>query len=281
MTLNLTEPSATILSTLDAPEHSHRKPGGARRSSRPTQAHRTRTASSSPSGTYSTEHPTGTGPYKFESWDRGEQLVLVRNDDYWGEPALTEKLIFRPIADNAARLQALQTGEIQGYDLVEPQDVATIEGDANLQLLDRPPFNVGYVTINHAKPPMDELEVRQAVAHALNREEVVDSFYAGRGVVATQFMPQRDRRLRGRRQALRVRPGEGETAPAAGGPDAAGRDRVLVPDGRQSRLHAGPEAELRGVRGRPERRGLQGDAAKRSLAARTTSVASTTATPAT
>ncbi len=54
---------------------------------------------------------------------------MVRNDDYWGDKAKIDKLIFRPIADNAARLQALQSGEIQGYDLVEPQDVPTIEGD--------------------------------------------------------------------------------------------------------------------------------------------------------
>jgi peptide/nickel transport system substrate-binding protein len=143
-----------------------------------------------PGGTYSTEHPTGTGPYKFESWTIGEQLVLTRNDDYWGEQALTEQIIFRPISDNAARLQALQTGEVQGYDLVEPQDVPTIEGDANLQLLERPPFNVGYITINQARPPMDNVLVRQAVSHAINREEVVNSFYGGRGIVAKEFMPQ-------------------------------------------------------------------------------------------
>ena len=59
------------------------------------------------------------------------------------------------------------------------------EGDANLQLLERPPFNVGYIGFNQAKPPMDKLEVRQAVAHAINRQEVVDTFYGGRGVVAT------------------------------------------------------------------------------------------------
>src|SRR5919106_6457947 len=101
-----------------------------------------------PTGTYGTQHPTGTGPFKFESWTRGDRLVLVRNDDYWDEPADIEQLIFRPISDNAARLQALQSGEIQGYDLVEPQDVQTIEGDENLQILDRPAFNVGYVGIN-------------------------------------------------------------------------------------------------------------------------------------
>jgi peptide/nickel transport system substrate-binding protein len=189
VTLNLTKPSATILSTLSLPSlhivsptalQEYEADAGAQNADGLFQ----------PSGTYATEHPTGTGPYKFESWTLGEQLVLVKNDDYWGEQAQVEKLIFRPIADNAARLQALQTGEIQGYDLVEPQDVSTIEGDDNLQLLERPPFNVGYVTINQAKPPMDNVLVRQAVSHALNREEVVNSFYGGRGIVATQFMPQ-------------------------------------------------------------------------------------------
>jgi peptide/nickel transport system substrate-binding protein len=142
-----------------------------------------------PTGTYGTEHPTGTGPFKFDSWTRGDRLVMVRNDDYWGDKAKIEKLIFRPISDNAARLQALQNGEIQGYDLVEPQDIQTIEGDDNLQILDRPAFNVGYVTINQKVPPFDKLPVRQAVAAGLDRQAVVDNFYAGRGEVATQFMP--------------------------------------------------------------------------------------------
>jgi peptide/nickel transport system substrate-binding protein len=142
-----------------------------------------------PTGTYGTEHPTGTGPFKFDSWTRGDRLVMTRNDDYWGDKAKIEKLIFRPISDNAARLQALQNGEIQGYDLVEPQDVQTIEGDDSLQILDRPAFNVGYVTINQAVKPFDQLEVRQAVAAGLDRQAVVDNFYAGRGEVATQFMP--------------------------------------------------------------------------------------------
>jgi peptide/nickel transport system substrate-binding protein len=142
-----------------------------------------------PTGTFGTENPAGTGPFMLESWTRGDRLVLVRNDDYWGDKAKLDSVIIRPIADNAARLQALQTGEIQGYDLVEPQDIETIEADEALQILDRPAFNVAYVGINQSIPPMDKIEVRQAIAYGLNRQEVVDSFYAGRGEVATQFMP--------------------------------------------------------------------------------------------
>jgi peptide/nickel transport system substrate-binding protein len=142
-----------------------------------------------PTGTFGTEHPIGTGPFQFESWTREDRLVLTRYDDYWGEKAQLEEVIIRPIADNAARLQALQNDEIQGYDLVEPQDVPTIEGDDALKVLERPAFNVAYVTINHAMKPMDNPLVRQAVAHGLDREAVVNNFYGGRAVVAKEFMP--------------------------------------------------------------------------------------------
>jgi peptide/nickel transport system substrate-binding protein len=142
-----------------------------------------------PTGSFGTEHPIGTGPFMFESWTRNDRLVIARYDDYWGDKAILDEVIFRPIPDNAARLQALQTGEIQGYDLVEPQDIPTIEGDSNLQILDRPAFNVGYVGINQAHKPLDNPLVRQAIAHGLDRQQVVDEFYSGRGVVATQFMP--------------------------------------------------------------------------------------------
>nr|MBA3622690.1 ABC transporter substrate-binding protein [Euzebyales bacterium] len=141
------------------------------------------------SGTYGTEHPTGTGPFMFSEWIRGDRLVMERNPDYWGDaPGNIGTLIFRP-TDPAAQLQALQTGEINGYDLVSPEDFGTIEGDDQFQLLTRPAFNIGYVGINQATKPLDDIEVRKAIAHAINRQEVVDGFYGGQGVVATQFMP--------------------------------------------------------------------------------------------
>jgi peptide/nickel transport system substrate-binding protein len=142
-----------------------------------------------PTGTFGTEHPVGTGPFQFESWTRGDKLVIKRFDDYWGEKASLDQVIFRPIADNAARLQALQTGEIQGYDLVEPQDIPTIQQNSDLQILDRPPFNVAYVGFNMSTPPLDNPKVRQAIAYGLDRQGVVDSFYGGRGEVAKEFMP--------------------------------------------------------------------------------------------
>jgi peptide/nickel transport system substrate-binding protein len=142
-----------------------------------------------PTGTFGTQHPVGTGPFMLGSWRVGQALTLVRNPNYWGAKAKLDKVIIRPIADNAARLQALQSGEIQGYDLVDPADMGTIRSNAKLKLLDRPAFNVGYVGMNQSFDIMKNLLVRQAVAYGLDRASVVRSFYGGRGVVADQFLP--------------------------------------------------------------------------------------------
>ena len=139
-------------------------------------------------GTFGTENPVGTGPYMLETFEPNNRLVMKRFEDYWGEKANIETVIFRPIADGAARRQALQAGEIQGYDLVDPADYDALEG-ADFQLLERPPFNVGYVGINNAKAPLDNPKIRQAIAHALNRQALVDAKYPEGSEVATQFMP--------------------------------------------------------------------------------------------
>ncbi len=187
-TINLTSASASFIGALSLPSFFMESPTamakyGANQGSVDTDGvfH--------PTGTYATQHPTGTGPYMLQSWTRGDKLVLVKNPSYWGKAAHINTLIFRPIADNAARLQALQNGEIQGYDLVEPQDISTIKSDGNLKLLSRPPFNVGIVGMNQSIAPMNKLAVRQAVAYGLDRESVVKAFYGGRGVVAKEFQP--------------------------------------------------------------------------------------------
>jgi peptide/nickel transport system substrate-binding protein len=187
-TINLTAPSASFLAALSLPSFSMGSPTAMQKYGA-NQGTVDANGVFHPTGTYATQHPTGTGPFMLQSWTIGDKLVLVRNPNYWGQPAKLSTLIFKPIADNAARLQALQNGEIQGYDLVEPQDISTIQGDSNLKLLSRPPFNVGIVGMNQSMPPMNNIKVRQAVAYGLDRQSVVKAFYGGRGVVAKEFQP--------------------------------------------------------------------------------------------
>jgi peptide/nickel transport system substrate-binding protein len=142
-----------------------------------------------PTGTFATKNPVGTGPYMLQSWEPSVKLVLVANPEYSGTKPEISRVIYRPIADNAARLQALQSGEIQGMDYVAPQDYSTIEGDDSLQLLKRPVSSVGYIGLNQAIPPMDNPLVRQAVAHAIDKAAVVKAVYGQTGEVANQFLP--------------------------------------------------------------------------------------------
>ena len=145
---------------------------------------------------YALENPVGTGPFKFESWDRGNgEVTIVKNEDYWGEPALLDEVIFRTISDGNTRRQELEAGSIDGYDFVAPADYETLE-DAGFQVLPRDPFNILYLGINggnvegtQANPALQDERVRQALAYAIDRETIVNSLLPAGAEVATQFMP--------------------------------------------------------------------------------------------
>ncbi len=142
-----------------------------------------------PTGTFATQNPIGTGPYKLQSWKIGDKLVLVRNDKYWGPKAKTKTVILRPISDTTARVTALQTGEVDFANNLTPQDAAVVKSNSNLRLQYRPAFNVGYVGINQKIAPLNNLKVRQAIAYGLDRKSVVSAFYGGQGQLADQFLP--------------------------------------------------------------------------------------------
>jgi peptide/nickel transport system substrate-binding protein len=145
---------------------------------------------------YALEHPTGTGPFRFESWDRGNgEVTLVRNEDYWGDAPLLDEIIFRTISDQNTRRQELQAGSIDGYDFVAPADYQSLE-DEGFQVLVRDPFNILYLGFNggnvpgtSANPALQDPRVRQAIAHAIDRETIVNSLLPEGAEAATQFMP--------------------------------------------------------------------------------------------
>jgi peptide/nickel transport system substrate-binding protein len=139
---------------------------------------------------YALEHPTGTGPFTFTRYDTANGTIeLTRNENYWGDKAKSKTLIFKIIPDEAARKQELQAGTIDGYDLPSPGDWEALSAEGN-QVLVRPAFNVLYVGLNPKNnPALKDLKVRQAIAHALNREELVSSQLPEGAEVALEFYP--------------------------------------------------------------------------------------------
>lgn len=139
---------------------------------------------------YATGHPTGTGPYKFVRWDTANKTITIeRNENYSGDKAKIKTIIFKTISDLNARKQALRAGEIHGYDLVAPADVPVLKGEG-FNVLTRPAFNILYLAMNQSgNPALKKLEVRQAIAHAINRDAIVKSKYPEGSTVAINFHP--------------------------------------------------------------------------------------------
>jgi ABC-type transport system substrate-binding protein len=135
------------------------------------------------------EAPVGTGPYTIAEWARGESITFSRFEDYWGEPAETETLVFRWSAESAARLLELQAGTVDGIDNVAPSDFETVSGDANLQLQVRPALNVFYIGMQRDQAPFDNVLVRQALAMGIDRQLIVDTYYPEGSEVASHFTP--------------------------------------------------------------------------------------------
>ena len=135
------------------------------------------------------EQPIGTGPYMLEEWERGSQIVLTRNPDYWGDAPAHETLVFRWSAEAAQRLVELQSGTVDAIDNVGTDDFEVVAADSNLQLIERDPLNVFYLGFNRDKPPFDDERVRQAIAMGIDRQRIVDNFYPPGSDVAEQFLP--------------------------------------------------------------------------------------------
>jgi peptide/nickel transport system substrate-binding protein len=139
------------------------------------------------------KNPVGTGPFKFVEWIKDDHITLQKNPDWWGgaNTVALDRLIFRVIKDNSARYLAVKAGDCNGMgEGANPDDAKAAASDPNLQVLSRPPLNVGYLAFNQAAKPLDNLKVRQAIAWAVNKKAIVDALYAGNGVMATQYLPQ-------------------------------------------------------------------------------------------
>ena len=134
-------------------------------------------------------NPVGTGPFKFVRWDKRDKIVLTANDMHWaGEPAL-DGLIFRTIPDNSVRFMELQQGNIHAMEFPNPDDIPLIQGDARLELIMQPSLNVGFIAMNMDKPPFDNVKVRLAINHAIDKATIIKDLYQGRGIPAKSPIP--------------------------------------------------------------------------------------------
>lgn len=142
----------------------------------------------------------GTGPYKFVSWKRGAEIVLERNDDYWGKKPDWEKVIYRPISNPAARVAALLAGDVDLIEDPPTDDLERLKKDPNLHVQETPSLRVIYVALNQGtevppgmegtdgKNPLTDVRVRQALSLAIDRQAIVDRIMGGAAQAAGNLL---------------------------------------------------------------------------------------------
>jgi peptide/nickel transport system substrate-binding protein len=149
------------------------------------------------------DHTTiGTGPYKFVEWVPGDRLVFEKNPAYWGKKAQFDRVKFKPIKENPARVAALLAGDVDMIDLVPTADVARLKKNANVVLSQGVSNRVIYLHLDQfrdespfvketgGKNPLMDLRVRKALSKAINRPAIVERVMEGVALPAGQLLPE-------------------------------------------------------------------------------------------
>ncbi|MSU92335.1 ABC transporter substrate-binding protein [Rhodobacteraceae bacterium 2CG4] len=138
-----------------------------------------------------TTSPVGTGPFMFSDWVEGDRVELVRYPDYWGEPVALEAATFKFISDPTAAFAAMMAGDIDAFPVYPaPENLAQFEADPRFTVLVGSTEGETILAMNNGLAPFDDVKVREAVAHAIDRQAVIDGAMFGYGTpIGTHFAP--------------------------------------------------------------------------------------------
>ncbi|MEZ5734169.1 MAG: ABC transporter substrate-binding protein [Paracoccaceae bacterium] len=136
-------------------------------------------------------NPIGTGPFKFSSWTQGDRIEIVRNDAYWGEPVALSKATFRIIADPTAAFAAMMAGDVDAFpNFPAPETLPQLAADPRFKVIVGSTEGETILAMNNKQPPLDNVKVREAIAHAINRQDIIDGAMFGYGTpIGSHFAP--------------------------------------------------------------------------------------------
>jgi peptide/nickel transport system substrate-binding protein len=132
--------------------------------------------------------PIGSGPYEITQFS-SDHVTFVRNDEYAGPRPKAERVVVNFIADDATRLAAMQSGDIDGTFMVPLEDTPQWQKVPGIDLLSVGSPNITYLFFNTTRPPFDDVHVRRALMYAFNREAVVRNLLHGNARVANTIVP--------------------------------------------------------------------------------------------
>lgn len=132
--------------------------------------------------------PVGSGPYKFDGWDRGVEVRLARNDDYWGRAGTFPAAVFRAVPDASTRVANLVSGASDLVVTLDTDLAAQLDAADGVAPRSALTERVAYLTVNRNKPGLDNPLIRKAIAHAVDRELLVEGLLGGYDRPVTQML---------------------------------------------------------------------------------------------
>ncbi len=134
------------------------------------------------------QEPNGTGPFVFESWNPGQEIVLKKNEKYWGAEPKVDNVVFKVVPEEATRVSMLEAGEAQ---IAEPLSVPmmdTVKASKNSVVYRSEGFGTEYIGFNVQKTPFDDVRVRKAVAHAVEMDSIIEGVFNNIGRKANSLL---------------------------------------------------------------------------------------------
>ena len=133
--------------------------------------------------------PIGTGPFSFQAYQKDAVIRYLRNDDYWGDKAKVESLIFAITTDASVRYQKVQAGECHITAYPNPADVPAMKASDDVVVMEQEGLNVGYLAYNTLVAPYDNPKVRKALNMAIDKKAIIDVVFQGSGQIAKNPIP--------------------------------------------------------------------------------------------
>lgn len=143
------------------------------------------------SGEEITQHPIGSGPFKFVSAETDRDVIIERNNDYWGEKAKLSRVLFAVVPDATTEALELRKGsaDISINSYITPDMIVSLAREAKLRVETGPGTRLAYLGFNLRDPVLKDVRVRQAIAYALDRQPMIQYLWRGEAEPARSVLP--------------------------------------------------------------------------------------------
>ncbi|MCE5973489.1 ABC transporter substrate-binding protein [Sinirhodobacter sp. WL0062] len=143
------------------------------------------------SATDAATHPVGTGPFQFGEWAQGDHVTLTAYPGYWGDKPALNSATFRFISDPTAAFAAMMAGDVDAFpNFPAPETLIQFQSDPRFKVIVGSTEGETILAMNNRKAPLDDIRVREAISHAINRQDVIDGAMFGYGTpIGSHFAP--------------------------------------------------------------------------------------------